>query len=116
MHSSHSLCRSDPTCSFTESTSSRHACKISKARHESSCALQELQNSILDLNRQLYEAKDRENTLLAVERQHKADSASLTAQVSAAEQRVADTDHKLAVVTTDLKVSILESWVLTDAC
>lgn len=70
----------------------------------------------MDLNRQLDEAKDRENTLLAVERQHKADSASLTAQVSAAEQRVADTDHKLAVVTTDLKVSILESWVLTDAC
>ncbi len=38
--------------------------------------LQELQNSILDLNRQLDKAKDRENTLLAVERQHKADDSS----------------------------------------
>ena len=66
--------------------------------------LQELQNSILDLNRQLEEAKERESTLLAVERQHKADAASLTAQMTAAEQRGADTDHKLAVMSTDLKV------------
>ena len=69
--------------------------------------LQELQNSILDLNRRLDEAKDRENTLLAVERQHKADAASLTAQMTAAEQRVADTDHKLAVMSTDLKVAAM---------
>ena len=50
------------------------------------------------------ESKDREGTLLAVDRQHKADTASLTAQVAAAEQRVADTDHKLAVLSTDFKV------------
>lgn len=66
--------------------------------------LQELQNSILDLSRQLEEAKEREGTLLAVERQHKADAASLTAQMNAVEQRAADTDHKLAVMSTDLKV------------
>lgn len=66
--------------------------------------LQELQNSMLDLGRQLEEAKDRESTLLAVQRQHKADAASLTAQMNAAEQRAADADHKLAVMSTDLKV------------
>lgn len=66
--------------------------------------LQELQNSILDLNRQLEGAKERESTLIAVERQHKADAASLTAQMTAAQQRAADTDHKLAVMSTDLKV------------
>ena len=59
----------------------------------------------MDLNRQLAEAKDWEATLLAVDRQHKADAASLTAQVAAAEQRVADTDHKLAVMSTDFKAS-----------
>lgn len=66
--------------------------------------LQELQNSILDLGRQLEEGRERENTLLLVERQHKADAASLTAQLNAADQRAADTDHKLAVMSTDLKV------------
>lgn len=65
-----------------------------------------MQNSILDLNRLLDEAKDRENTLLAVERQHKADAASLTAQLAAAEQRADDAEHKLAVMSTDLKVLI----------
>jgi len=57
-----------------------------------------LQNSILDLNRRLDEAKDRENTLLAVERQHKADAANMTAQMTAADQRADATDHKLAVM------------------
>lgn len=66
--------------------------------------MQELQNNILDLNRRLDEAKDRENTLLAVERQHKADAASMTAQMTAADQRADATDHKLAVMSTDLKV------------
>lgn len=81
----------------------------------------ELQNSILDLNRQLSEAKDREGTLLAVDRQHKADAASLTAQIAAADQRVAYTDHKLAVLLTDFKASQerckeleTEAVVLTD--
>lgn len=66
--------------------------------------MQELQNSILDLNRRLEEAQDRENTLLAVERQHKADAASMTAQMAAADQRADATDHKLAVMYTDFKV------------
>ena len=63
-----------------------------------------MQNSILDLNRRLDEAKDRENTLLAVERQHKADAASMTAQMAAVDQRADATDHKLAVMSTDFKV------------
>lgn len=63
-----------------------------------------MQNSILDLNRRLDEAKDRENTLLAVERQHKADAASMTAQMTAADQRADATDYKLAVMSTDFKV------------
>lgn len=81
----------------------------------------ELQNSILDLNRRLDEAKDRENTLLAVERQHKADAASMTAQMTAADQRADATDHKLAVMSTDFKASQercreleTEAVVLTD--
>lgn len=65
----------------------------------------ELQNSILDLNRQLEEAKERESTLLAVERQHKADAASLTSQMNAAEQRAADTEHRLALTSTELKTA-----------
>jgi len=63
-----------------------------------------LRNSILDLNRRLDEAKDRENTLLAVERQHKADAASMTAHMAAADQRADAMDHKLAVMSTDFKV------------
>lgn len=64
----------------------------------------------MDLSRQLEEAKERESTLLAVERQHKADAASLTAQMNAAEQRGADTEHRLALMSTDLKVSPI--WIL----
>lgn len=77
----------------------------SECAHSGARGLQELQNSILDLNRQLEEAKERESTLLAVERQHKADAASLTSQMNAAEQRAADTEHRLALTSTELKVS-----------
>ena len=73
--------------------------------HSGQVWLQELQNSILDLHRQLEEAKERESTLLAVDRQHKTDATSLTAQMNAAEQRAADTEHRLALINTDLKVS-----------
>ena len=66
--------------------------------------LQELQNSILDLNRQLEAAKARENTMLAVDRQHKADIVSMTAQMNSAEQQAADCEHKLAAMSTDCKV------------
>ena len=69
--------------------------------------LQELQNSILDLGRQLDQAKEREGTLLAVERQHKADAASLTAQMGAAEQRAEEAAHQLAVMHTDLRVPLI---------
>lgn len=67
-------------------------------------SIQELQNSVLDRNRQLDEAKARESTMLAVERQHKADIVSMTNQMNAAEQRAADCEAKLAYMATDLKV------------
>ena len=66
----------------------------------------------MDLNRQLEEAKERQNTLLAVERQHKADAASLTAQMEAADQRADATDHKLAVMSTEFKVQ--QSLLIND--
>ena len=82
--------------------------------------LQELQNSILDLNRQLDEAKARENTMLAVERQHKADIVSMTAQMDAAEQKAADAEHRMAGMATDyrvrhLKLNVPHSFILKSA-
>lgn len=46
--------------------------------------------------------------MLAVDRQHKADIVSMTAQMDAAEQKAADTEHRMAGMATDYRVRHLK--------
>lgn len=72
----------------------------------------ELQNSILDLKRQLEEAAEDQATLLAVQRQNKADLARAAARVEEAEQVAAMTGRQLAGANTDLKAAEDQCWEL----
>lgn len=65
---------------------------------------QELQNSILDLNRQLMEAAEAKATLVAVLRQREAEVARAHAEEAAAKEEAAEKGRQLASTNTELKV------------
>lgn len=68
------------------------------------CRLQELENYILDMRRQLQEASEERATLLQVQRQQKTDMALLTEDRDGAKDTAARTARELALSNAKLKV------------
>jgi hypothetical protein len=77
---------------------------------------QELQNSILDLSRQLSEAADEKATLVSVQRQRDAELARAREQEAAAKEEAAENARQLASANTRLKACCcLLFWTSTTA-
>ena len=76
-----------------------HRCLIDCAR-----VLQDLENYILDLRRQLQEAADDRATLVGVQRQTKSDLSKTTEDLEEARRTIAQKDRELAAASTQLKV------------